>query len=59
MLKKNWRNNKLFWHIFVIGEILNWRGEFPGLPPLPLGYAYAPIEEKKCLQIFRNVSGVF
>ena len=22
MLKRNWRNNKLFWHIFVIGEIL-------------------------------------
>ena len=45
MLKRNWnwRNNRLFCHIFVIGEISI------GADPLPphLGYAYAPSEENK------------
>ena len=38
----NWRNNRLFCHIFFIGEITI-RGAC--LPPL--AYAYAPIEENK------------
>ena len=45
MLKRNWnwRNNRLFCHIFVIGEITIRGG---GCLP-PLVYAYAPIEENK------------
>ena len=41
----NWRNYRLFCHIFVIGEILIGEGADP-CPP-PLGYAYAPSEENK------------
>ena len=45
----NWRNNRLFRHIFVIGEITIRRGAC--LPPL--AYTYAPIEEnKKGVRIF-------
>ena len=36
--------NRLFWHIFVIGEI-SIGGGFPD--PSPFGYAYAPSEENK------------
>ena len=39
----NWRNNRLFCHIFVIGEITIRGGAC--LPPL--AYAYAPIEENR------------
>ena len=44
MLKRNWnwRNNRLFRHIFVIGEI-----SIGGPAPPPLAYAYAPSEENK------------
>ena len=44
MLKRNWnlRNNRLFCHIFVIGEIT-----IGGACVPPLAYAYAPIEENK------------
>ena len=47
MLKRNWnwRNCRLFCHIFVIGEISIKKGADP-IPP-PLGYAYAPSEENK------------
>ena len=38
----NWRNNRLFCHIFVIGEI-----SIGGAAPSPLAYAYAPSEENK------------
>ena len=46
MLKRNWnwRNNRLFCHIFVIGE--NSIGGGPPGSPI-LGYAYAPIKENK------------
>ena len=46
MLKRNWnwRNNRLFCHIFVIGEI-SIEGLLPALPPLD--YACAPSEENK------------
>ena len=59
MLKRNWRNNWLFCHVFVIGEISI--GDGGGGRATPLGYAYAPIEEnkKRCSQTFREVSGVF
>ena len=43
MLERNWRNNRLFCHIFVIGEVTIRGGAC--LPPL--AYAYAPIEENK------------
>ena len=35
MLKRNWnwRNNRLFWHIFVIGEISIGEGQVPWSPP--------------------------
>ena len=39
----NWRNNRIFCHVFVIGEITI-RG---GGCLLPFSYAYAPIEENK------------
>ena len=39
----NWRNNRVFCHIFVIGEITIRGG---GCLP-PLAYAYASIEENK------------
>ena len=44
MLKKkwNWRNTRLFCHIFVIGEI-----SIGGPAPPPLAYAYATREENK------------
>ena len=47
MLKRNWnwRNYRLFCHIFVIGEISIGEGADP--LSLPLGYAYAPNEENK------------
>ena len=41
MLKRNWRNNRLFCHSFVIGEI-SIGGVGGGL-----AYAYAPSEENK------------
>ena len=50
MLKRNWnwRNNRLFCHIFVIGEtsVGGTRATWPPPTP-PLGYAYAPSEENK------------
>ena len=48
----NWRNNRLFCHIFVIGEITIRGGCLP-----PLVYAYAPIEENK--KSVRNFSARF
>ena len=44
MLERNWncRNNRLFCHIFVIGEISIGEGPLP-----PPGYANAPIEKNK------------
>ena len=52
MLKRNWnwRNNRLFCHIFVIGEILIEGDPSPLSPPPPpprFGYAYALSEENK------------
>ena len=49
MLKRNWnwRNNRLFCQIFVIGKILI-EGDLGPLSPSPrLGYAYALSEESK------------
>ena len=49
MLKRNWnwRNNTLFCHIFVIGEIsIGGGGKRAPCSPT-LGYAYAPSEENK------------
>ena len=44
----NWRNNRLFCHIFCHWWSFNWGGGSPGPPPPPLlGYAYAPIKENK------------
>ena len=53
----NWRNIRLFCHIFVIGEISIGGGPSPP----PLAYAYAPSEEnKKGVRKFsREVSVVF
>ena len=49
----------MFWHIFVIGKISMGGGGRVFWSSSP-GYAYAPIKEnKKMLQIFREVSGVF
>ena len=59
MLKRNWRNFKLFWHIFVIGEILIEGGSVLVSLPSPLATLMLQLRKKKCLQIFRNVSGVF
>ena len=60
MLKRNWnwRNSRLFWHIFVIGEILIGRGRVPWFPLwLRLGSNWG--KQKRCSQIFREVSRVF
>ena len=45
----NWRNNTLFCHIFLIGEIsVGTAGSpAPPPPPPPLGYDYAQSEENK------------
>ena len=57
MLKRNWnwRNNRLFCHIFVIGEISIGRGPCP--PCLCLCSKWG--KQKRCLQICREISGVF
>ena len=56
----NWRSSRLFWHIFGIGEISIGGG--CGFPS-PLLFA-TPIcsnwgKQKRCLQIFREISVVF
>ena len=53
MLKRNWRNNRLFCHVFVIGKI--YLGRTPAPPPL--AYAYAPSEENK--KVFANFPARF
>ena len=57
MLKRNWnwRNNKLFRHIIVIGEISIGRGPCPPSPCLCSKWG----KQKRCSQIFREFSGVF
>ena len=66
MLKRNWnwRNNRLFCHIFVFGEISIRGGPCPqeegALPPSPcLCLCSKWGKQKRCSQIFREVSGVF
>ena len=62
MLKRNWnwRNNRLFCHIFVIGEILIEEDPGPLSPPPPwLRLCSKWEKQKRCSQIFREVSGVF
>ena len=61
MLKRNWnwRNGRLFWHIFVIGEISIGGSGFPTPPPLWLRLCSNCGKQKRCSQIFREVSGVF
>ena len=56
MLKRNW-NFRLFWHIFVVGEISIGRGPCPRSPCLRL-YSKRG-KQRRCSQIFREVSGVF
>ena len=68
MLKRNWngRNNRLFLHILVIGEISIGRGA-GSLVPLPPPPPPPPClrlcsnwgKQKNCSQIFREGSGVF
>ena len=60
MLKRNWnwRNSRLFWHIFVIGEISIWRVSSL-VPLLWLRLRFISGKQKRYLQIFREVSGVF
>ena len=57
-LKKhwNWRNNRLFCHIFVIGEI-SIGGRTPCPPWLPLCCKWG--KQKRCAQVFYEVSDVF
>ena len=59
MLKRNWnwRNNRLFCHIFDIGEISIGRGPCPPSPCLRLCSKWG--KQKRCSQIFREVSVVF
>ena len=57
MLKRNWRNNRLFCHIFVIGKILIEGDPGPLSPPPRLGYAYAPSE--KNIKSLRKFSARF
>ena len=61
MLKRNWnwRNYRIFCHIFVIDEISIGKGADP-LPSSPwLRLCSKWRKQKKCSQIFRKVSGVF
>ena len=61
MLKRNWnwRNYRLFCHIFVIGEISIGEGVDP-LPPSPrLRLCSKWGKQKRSSQILREVSGVF
>ena len=60
MLKRNWnwKNNRLFCHVFVIGEIsIGGRASCP--PPAWLCLCSNKRKHKRYLQIFREVSGVF
>ena len=62
MLKRNWnwRNNWLFCHIFVIGEISIGGGGAGLQPPPPwLHLCSNKQKQKRYLQIFREFSGVF
>ena len=61
MLKRNWnwRNNRLFCHIFVIGEILIEGGPGPLSPPIWLRLCSEWGKQKRCSQSFCKVSGVF
>ena len=60
ILKRNWRNNRLFRHIFVIGEISIERETRAPCPPPPwLRLCSKWGKQKRCSQIFRGVSGVF
>ena len=56
MLKRNWnwRNHRLFCHIFVIAEI-----SIGGPAPPPLAYAYATSEENKKSAILEPRTGQF
>ena len=61
MLKRNWdwRNSRLFCHIFVISEI-SIGGAGSTVPPqLWLHLCSNWGKQKRCWQIFRKVSGVF
>ena len=61
MLKRNWnwRNYRIFCYIFVIGEISIGKGADP-LPSSPwLRLCSKWGKQKKCSQIFREVSGAF
>ena len=61
MLKRNWnwRNYRLFCHIFVIGEISIGEGADPLSPSPWLRLCSKRRKQKRCSQIFCEVSGVF
>ena len=61
MPKRNWkwRNNWVFCHIFVIGEISIGKGADPQPPSPWLRLCSNWGKQKRCSQIFCNVSGVF
>ena len=61
MLKRNWywRNYRLFYHSFVIGEISIGKGGGPPAPSSWLRLCSKWGKQKRCWQIFCNVSGVF
>ena len=61
MLKRNWnwRNYRLFCHIFVIGEISIGEGADPLSPSPWLRLCSKWGKQKRCSQIFCEVSGVF
>ena len=56
MLKRNWKNNWLFCHIFDVGEI-SIGGACPSSPCLRLCSKWG--KQRRCSQIFREVSVVF
>ena len=55
----NWRNYRLFCHIFVIGEISIGEGADPLSPSPWLRLCSKRGKQKRCSQIFCEVSGVF
>ena len=61
MLKRNWywRKYRLFYHSFVIGEISIGKGGGPPAPSPWLRLCSKWGKQKRCSQIFCNVSGVF
>ena len=57
--KRNWRNYRIFCHIFVIDEISIGKGADP-LPSSPwLRLCSKWGKQKKCSQIFHKISGAF